>query len=73
MLIKPAKRSEKTYTIISIKDSVVTLKNDYQDEKEIEIYEFDLQNIIPEIGKFINLIKYDQQGCSVFEEYDKNA
>ena len=28
MLIKPAKRSEKIYTIIAIKDSVVTLKND---------------------------------------------
>lgn len=71
MLIKPNKRSEKIYTISKIEDNLVLLVNDYGDEKTIETYEFDLQNIIPEIGKNINLVQYDEHGCSVIENFDE--
>ncbi|MCV3743769.1 hypothetical protein OF377_02685 [Ureaplasma sp. ES3154-GEN] len=66
--IRPQKRNDKIYEIIAINEDKITIKNDFDDTKVLNLYEFDLQNINPEINKTIRLIRFEPNGCSIIEE-----
>ncbi|MCV3728480.1 MULTISPECIES: hypothetical protein [Ureaplasma] len=66
--IHPQKRNDKIYEIISINEDKITIKNDFDDVKVLNLYEFDIQNINPEINKTIVLVRFEPNGCSIIEE-----